>query len=190
MKERPKPRASGARRLTLAELRLWRSVTQGIARRRDAAPLPECADEPSEASAQPRPEPRASSPATLPNKPAAAPPLAPLEARLRQRLARGHVEVEDVLDLHGFRQAEAHRVLRSFLIGAQSRGAKLVLVVTGKGRTAAEPGILRRAVPLWLEAVDMRSLVVGFGEATATHGGSGALYVRLRRKERVRKPGP
>ncbi|GAC1556405.1 MAG: Smr/MutS family protein [Beijerinckiaceae bacterium] len=190
MKERSKPRASGPRRLTLAELRLWRTVTQGVARRWDAAPLPEFADGLNEESAQPQPVSRVGSPAAVPNKPAAAPPLAPLEARLRQRLARGHVEVEDVLDLHGFRQAEAHRVLRSFLIGAQSRGAKLVLVVTGKGRTATEPGILRRAVPLWLEAVDMRSVVIGFGEATATHGGSGALYVRLRRKERVRKPGP
>jgi DNA-nicking Smr family endonuclease len=106
-----------------------------------------------------------------------------LETRLRQRLARGRVAVEETLDLHGYRQDQAHRALRDFLIRAQARGAKLVLIVTGKGRTAAEPGVLRRAVPLWLEAVDLRGVVVGFGEATATHGGSGALYVRLRRKE-------
>jgi DNA-nicking Smr family endonuclease len=107
-----------------------------------------------------------------------------LETRLRQRLARGRAAVDDTLDLHGYRQDQAHRVLRDFLIRAQARGAKLVLVVTGKGRTAAEPGVLRRAVPLWLEAPELRAVVVGFGEATATHGGSGALYVRLRRKER------
>ena len=57
-------------------------------------------------------------------------------------------------------------MLRDFLIRAQARGAKLVLVVTGKGRTAAEPGVLRRAVPMWLEAPDLRPVVVGFGEAT------------------------
>jgi hypothetical protein len=95
-----------------------------------------------------------------------------LETRLRQRLARGRATVDDTLDLHGYRQDQAHRVLYDFLIRAQARGAKLVLVVTGKGRTAAEPAVLRRAVPLWLEAPELRAVVVGFGEATATHGGS------------------
>ena len=182
--EKPKPRASGPRRLSVSELRLWRSVTESVAPRIGAAPLPDIPDEDlvSSASASLGEPPRHAG-SDRPQK-ATPPPLAPLETRLRQRLARGRVAVEDTLDLHGYRQDQAHRVLRDFLIRAQARGAKLVLVVTGKGRTVAEPGILRRAVPLWLEAADLRSVVVGFGEASATHGGSGALYVRLRRKER------
>jgi DNA-nicking Smr family endonuclease len=182
VKEKPKARASGPRRLTVSELRLWRSVTENVVRRIGAAPLSDIPDEAtiqvpaSQDSVSPRQR-----PASAPKVP---PPLAPLEARLRQRLGRGRVGVEDTLDLHGYRQDQAHRVLRDFLIRAKARGAKLVLVVTGKGRRAAEPGVLRRAVPLWLEAADLRSVVVGFGEATETHGGSGALYVRLRRKER------
>jgi DNA-nicking Smr family endonuclease len=183
IKEKPKPRASGPRRLSASEVRVWRSVTESVMRRPGAAAAPGVPDEqPVSLAAAAEPE-RQASAATAGR--AAPPPLAPLEARLRQRLARGRVAVEDTLDLHGYRQEEAHRVLRNFLIRAQGRGAKLVLVVTGKGRTAAEPGVLRRAVPLWLEAADLRSVVVGFGEATATHGGSGALYVRLRRKERM-----
>jgi DNA-nicking Smr family endonuclease len=182
VKEKPKPRAFGPRRLTVSELRLWRSVTENVVRRLGVPPLPELPEE------QTQPAPAASRDSSAirggaerAQKPAP-PPLAPLETRLRQRLARGRVAVDDTLDLHGYRQDQAHRVLRDFVIRAQARGAKLVLVVTGKGRTAAEPGVLRRAVPLWLEAPDLRSVVVGFGEATATHGGSGALYVRLRRK--------
>jgi DNA-nicking Smr family endonuclease len=183
IREKPKPRASGPRRLSVSELRLWRSVTESVVRRIGAAPLADVAEEhpASGASASVDEAPRQTA-SDLPKK--APPPLAPLETRLRQRLARGRVAVEDTLDLHGYRQDQAHRVLRDFLMRAQARGAKLVLVVTGKGRTAAEPGVLRRAVPLWLEAADLRSVVVGFGEATATHGGAGALYVRLRRKER------
>jgi DNA-nicking Smr family endonuclease len=180
--EKPKPRASGPRRLSVSELRLWRSVTEHVVRRIGAAPLPDIADEhPAPSESASALEPPRQTTADLTKK---APPLAPLETRLRQRLARGRVAVEDALDLHGYRQDQAHRVLRDFLLRAQARGAKLVLVVTGKGRTAAEPGVLRRAVPLWLEAADLRSVVVGFGEATPTHGGAGALYVRLRRKER------
>ena len=186
MTEKPKPRASGPRRLTVSELRLWRSVTVNVARRTGVSPLPDLAEEPTPASAASKSgeslRGHAASKSPIERAP---PPLAPLETRLRQRLARGRVAVEDTLDLHGYRQDQAHRVLRDFLIRAQARGAKLVLVVTGKGRSAAEPGVLRRAVPMWLEAADLRSVVIGFGEATATHGGSGALYVRLRRKERT-----
>ena len=184
MKETPKPRASGPRRLTVSELRLWRSVTESVARRIGAQRLPEVPEEETAVAAPPGRDSSRDRASSEPSKKFAPPPLAPLETRLRQRLARGRVAVEDTLDLHGYRQDQAHRVLRDFLIRAQGRGAKLVLVVTGKGRTAAEPGVLRRAVPLWLEAADLRSVVVGFGEATATHGGAGALYVRLRRKER------
>jgi DNA-nicking Smr family endonuclease len=183
VKEKPKPRA-GPRRLSLSELRLWRSVTENVVRRLGVPALPEVAEEQTQAAPARTGEALREGAAPEPAK-KLAPPLAPLETRLRQRLARGRVAVDDTLDLHGYRQDQAHRVLRDFLIRAQARGAKLVLVVTGKGRTAAEPGVLRRAVPLWLEAADLRGVVVGFGEATATHGGSGALYVRLRRKERA-----
>jgi DNA-nicking Smr family endonuclease len=180
VKEKMKLR-SGPRRLSAAEVRLWRSVTQSVVRRAGAGVLPDAAEEATIAAPPEIPQvaqhvgPVAKTPA---------PPLAPLETRLRQRLARGRLAPEDTLDLHGYRQDEAHRVLRNFLTRAQARGVKLVLVVTGKGRSPSEPGVLRRAVPMWLEAADLRPVVIGFGEASATHGGSGALYVRLRRKER------
>jgi DNA-nicking Smr family endonuclease len=64
---------------------------------------------------------------------------------------------------------------------AQAAGSRYVLVITGKGRDQ-EQGILRRQVPLWLEAPDLRGLVVGFDTADTGHGGAGALYVRVRRK--------
>jgi DNA-nicking Smr family endonuclease len=184
VKEKPKSRGFGPRRLTASEVRLWRSVTENVVRRIGVAPL---ADIAAETHAESASAPDDGPPRQItPERPreVTPPPLAPMEARMRQRLARGRLAPEDTLDLHGYHQEEAHRVLRNFLIRAQARGARLVLVVTGKGRTAAEPGVLRRAVPLWLEAPDLRPVVIGFGEATATHGGSGALYVRLRRKDR------
>jgi DNA-nicking Smr family endonuclease len=57
-----------------------------------------------------------------------------------------------------------------------------VLVITGKGVRAGEPGVLRRQVPLWLGLAEFRDAVVGFEEAHMAHGGEGALYVRLRRQ--------
>ena len=114
-------------------------------------------------------------------------PLSPLERRLKQRLSRGRVDVDAVMDLHGLRAAQAHSTLRHFLLTAQASGAKLVLVITGKGRASddtiggSEGGVLRRSVPQWLRAPELRGVIVGFEEAAHPHGGSGALYVRIRR---------
>jgi DNA-nicking Smr family endonuclease len=108
------------------------------------------------------------------------PPLAPIDRKARQKLARGHDAIDARIDLHGRTQVQAHRALRNFLLDAQAAGNRYVLVITGKGREQ-EHGILRRQVPLWLEAPDFRTLVVGFDTAHTGHGGAGALYVRIRR---------
>ena len=120
-------------------------------------------------------------------------PLAPLERRVRQKLSRGRLDVDASIDLHGMRQDEAHARLRQFLHRCQADNARLVLVVTGKGRSSRvsesghdEVGVLRRNVPEWLRAADLRRIVVSVESATATHGGAGALYVRLRRADRGR----
>jgi len=116
-----------------------------------------------------------------------APPLAPLGRRLKQRVARGREQIDARLDLHGFTQAQAHRALVRFLRGAQADGARIVLVVTGKGTgksanaDRSEHGVLKRQVPMWLALPEFRPLVIGFEDAHVGHGGQGALYVRLRR---------
>ncbi len=116
-----------------------------------------------------------------------APPLAPLGRRLKQRVARGRDPIDARLDLHGMTQREAHAALLRFLRKAQADGARMALVVTGKGNrkaehhSDAERGVLRRQVPMWLSLPEFRALVVGFEDAHVGHGGEGALYVRLRR---------
>jgi DNA-nicking Smr family endonuclease len=55
-------------------------------------------------------------------------------------------------------------------------------VITGKG--ALGDGVLRRRVPEWLAEAPLRSLIAGISEAHRRHGGGGALYVAIRRRER------
>jgi DNA-nicking Smr family endonuclease len=175
------------RRLSDEEIALWTEIARGVARRRGAAlPTPSTAvvGEP------PRPPPAApEAPASRPAQ-RQAPPLARIERRLKRELARGRGAIDAALDLHGLTQAEAHQALRGFLRHSQERGARLVIVVTGKGGPLDEPGplphergVLRRLTPHWLREPDLRSVVLGFEEAGRAHGGSGALYVRLRRPE-------
>lgn len=186
MKEAPQ-RPHRLRRLSDEEIALWTEVARGVARRRGAAlPTPSSPD----AGEPPRPPP--SAPEVLQSRPAkpSAPPLAPIERRLKRELARGRGAIDAALDLHGLTQAEAHQALRGFLRHSQARGARLVIVVTGKGGPLDEPGswphergVLKRLAPHWLRELDLRSVVLGFEEAGRAHGGSGALYVRLRRPQ-------
>jgi len=115
-----------------------------------------------------------------------APKLSPLDRRTRTRLSRGAAEVERRLDLHGLTQSAAHTRLRHFLEEAQAAEARLVLVITGKGKLSDggvdDRGVLRRMVPEWLQSSPFRALVAGFDEAGRRHGGTGALYIRVRRK--------
>jgi DNA-nicking Smr family endonuclease len=187
LKDTPPPRKR-LRRLTDEEIALWTEVARSVARRRGAtlpAPL-----NPVRAARHPPPPPIAAEPPADRAAKPSTPPLAPIERRLKRDLSRGRAEIDGALDLHGLTQAEAHQALRGFLRHSQARGARLVIVVTGKGGAtdefsgwSNERGVLKRLTPQWLRESDMRSVVLGFEEAGRAHGGSGALYVRLRRPQ-------
>jgi len=187
----PAPRPARQRRLTDEEVELWIAVAKSVSRRKGAA-LPGARKARTPTSPAPR-EAEAARPGPAPRT-KAPPPLAPLEKRLRRSLARGRSAIDGSIDLHGMTQSRAHEALRGFLAAAQARGDRLVIVVTGTGvgRAAGqrssmmdEPGVLRRSVPHWLHAPDLRAIVLGFEEAGRAHGGAGALYVRLRRSQRA-----
>jgi len=174
MKREPK-------RLTAEDRVLWGRVA------RTATPLPgkkhpeEEPLSPSAATAQQPP------PSLLPAAPAgevSVPPKHPrrLDAPTREKLARGRLDIAGRVDLHGLTQSEAHALLLSFLRQAFAGERRYVLVITGKGSSRGE-GVLRRAVPQWFSTPPFSEIVGGFEEAARQHGGGGALYVRLRRKE-------
>ncbi|MFO1049870.1 MAG: Smr/MutS family protein [Geminicoccaceae bacterium] len=170
---------------TREELALWHHAV------RDAAPLrpgeaipPPAVPESPPAMAPPFPPSRSlSSPAPAPNPTARRlDPSGPVDLDRRSwlRLRRGRYPIDARLDLHGLNQVEAHGRLAAFLSGAQARGNRCVLVITGRGLRYG--GTLREMTPRWLEAEPNRRLVLSFSEARLQHGGEGALYVLLRRR--------
>ena len=190
------------RGLSSEERTLWATVARtAVPLRADEAILPE------PTLPAPRPDPEemlasvpapGSAPASLTTLAKPLPlPLSPIERRTLNRVARGILAIDGRIDLHGLTQNDAHHRLRAFLVGAQARGDKLVLVITGKGRSEGrgdgglahashygemERGVLRRRVPQWLSEPGLRDIVIGFEEAHRSHGGGGALYVRIRRR--------
>ena len=137
-----------------------------------AAPLPR-------GLAKPRPAAPAWSPPVGAPPPPRGPP-AELEPRRQRRLSRERDPIEAKIDLHGYGRFQAQDALTAFLMGAQARGYRSVLVVTGQGRRGGT-GIIRASVHEWLQAPALRGVVSGFAAAARHHGGDGALYVTIRR---------
>jgi DNA-nicking Smr family endonuclease len=103
-----------------------------------------------------------------------------LEPRRQRRLSRERDPIEAKIDLHGYGRFQAQDALTAFLMGAQARGYRAVLVVTGQGRRGGT-GVIRASVHEWLAAPGLRTVVSGFAPAARHHGGDGALYVTIRR---------
>ena len=111
-----------------------------------------------------------------------------MDKRKFQRMARGKIEPDARIDLHGMTLAQAHAALNGFILRAHASGARLVLVITGKGKSVADdgpiprrPGALKQDVPKWLRMAPLGAVVLELREAHPRHGGSGAYYVYLRR---------
>jgi len=119
-----------------------------------------------------------------------------LDRRNADRLRRGEMQIERQIDLHGMTQDAAQKVLNRFIADCHAQGVRCVLVITGKGRRAGDEtgesngradswmtprGVLKDAVPNWLSQNPNRSRIVAVSPAIPRHGGTGALYVLLKR---------
>lgn len=102
-----------------------------------------------------------------------------LQHKHLRRLRRGQIPIEAETDLHGMRAREARRLLGAFLRECRDQGLRCVRVIHGKGRgSRGGQAVLKWEVDRWLRADDG---VLAFCSAQPRHGGSGALYVLLRR---------
>lgn len=106
----------------------------------------------------------------------------PFDRPTHKKISKGRIQIDGRVDLHGLIQSEAYSLLLHFLQSACYRGLRHVLVITGKGTSPGSEGALRHSVPRWLATPPFRQLVASFDDAARHHGGVGALYLRLRRK--------
>jgi len=163
---------------------LWRRTMRDVKPMAPARAAATAEEEPAEKTALPPRPPVVRAPVTRgKNLPPLAPGASPgVDRRTAERFRRGQLAVEARLDLHGLTQEEAHRALASFIQQAHATGLRTVLVITGKGGLGDARGVLREAVPRWLNEGDLRPRVLSCAWAQPKHGGAGALYVLLRRQ--------
>ena len=183
------------RRLRPEEEELWLKITKST-KPLDTRNLPHKAPVPKKAGTQDVRTPPISPfrVGELSNSPKPATRISPPDQPLRMdrktygRMRQGKSAPEARIDLHGMTVDVAHSALRAFLLRCHADRKRLVLVITGKGRSDdlmgmsdGGRGVLRRQVPHWLELPPLRQIVLQTATAHQKHGGSGALYVYLRR---------
>jgi DNA-nicking Smr family endonuclease len=170
------------RKLSPEDRRLWDFVTRSV------TPLT-----PRHATPEPAPAPparrivmRPSETPPAAQRPAAHRPLqvgrtVDLDAATARKFRKGRMPCDGTLDLHGLTVAQAHAALDRFVRHNAERGARCLLVVTGKGDSRAEParGRIKAELMHWLNAAPLRPLILAVTEA---HRGGGAVYVLLRRR--------
>jgi len=113
-----------------------------------------------------------------------------MDGRTYDRLRKGKLEPERRIDLHGQTLNVAERALISFIMSSRAQGCRVVLVITGKGRTKPiddgpiprRPGAIRANLMRWLSSPQLGDAVVQVMPAQDRHGGTGAFYVYLRRQ--------
>jgi len=120
-----------------------------------------------------------------------------IDGRTAEKLRKGALEPDATIDLHGLTESAAHSALVAFVRNASRGGARLLLVVIGKGLKPAAPdepfdleldrrtrGVLKVMTPRWLREAELARFVADVRTAHRRHGGSGALYVYLRKERR------
>lgn len=167
------------RKLSPAERALWDKVVATV-EPLDRDPKPNANDDraskPPLASPYFRPPPRPRRSVAGPGK--------TLDGSWDRKLARGSVEPDRTVDLHGHTLASAYDRLDRGLAEAIAGDARILLLITGhppKGGTPIERGKIRAAVGDWLAASRHAGHIAAVRAAHPRHGGRGALYIVLRR---------
>ena len=191
------------RGLTADEATLWRRVADTVTPLHPPKPKPATAAVVAPPIAAPTPAPmirkikgRVPPPRVVP-QPAVSPvrPLAAqgLDASWDRKLARGSIEPDVTIDLHGMNLTMAHGRLNGGIAQALAMGSRVVLLIAGKPRPHDEHdqrnhsdrgerrGAIRAKLLDWLAAGPHASHIAAVRPAQPRHGGSGAVYIVLRK---------
>ncbi len=118
-----------------------------------------------------------------------------LDKKKRVSLRKGKIDPEKTLDLHGLNAKQAEKRVIDFLQISHMQGARLLLIITGKGYRSRQidsswdsekkTGVLKNSLVSWIENSPMRLAVLDISLSHSKHGGEGAFYVYLRKHTQI-----
>ena len=96
-----------------------------------------------------------------------------------RKLKSGKHAIKAELDLHGLTREQAKAEVAQFLVNVRERDIRCVRIIHGRGRKNAEKApVLKRAIDGWLRN---HKQVIAYCSARDNDGGTGAVYVLLRK---------
>jgi DNA-nicking Smr family endonuclease len=106
----------------------------------------------------------------------------PVDPATMKKLKSGELTVEAHLDLHGHTKLSAEAALQNFLLNAHALGQRTLLVIHGRGLKSSQGPVLKEHLIRWITTGTLSHLVLAFASARPCDGGTGALYVLLKRR--------
>lgn len=111
-----------------------------------------------------------------------------MDGNTAKRFKRCEYKIEATLDLHGKTENDAYNAVFNFVKQSYMQNKRCILIITGKGIKQdtddifSSKGKLKERTPIWLNSEELRPLILGFIHPIQSLGGTGALYIMLRKK--------
>jgi DNA-nicking Smr family endonuclease len=106
----------------------------------------------------------------------------PVDPAIMKKLKAGEITIEGHLDLHGHTKLSAEQALQNFILNAHALGQRMVLIIHGRGLKSSQGPVLKELLIRWLTTGTLSHLVLAFASARPCDGGTGALYVLLKKR--------
>ena len=103
-----------------------------------------------------------------------------LDRSVLRKLKQGAFHVEASLDLHGKTVEQARNALLRFVHDCHRFDVRLAIVLHGKGEQGDPPALLKSFCNRWLRDIPE---VLAFMTAPSHHGGAGAVYVLVKKRD-------
>lgn len=97
-----------------------------------------------------------------------------------KKLIQGKYEIDYKVDLHGLTIDEAYNKIKLLFNKAELNNYRCLLIITGKGLHSQNQTI-KRSIIEWFKEPYFSNKIIKYTDAQKIHGGSGAIYVLLKR---------
>ena len=107
-----------------------------------------------------------------------------LDSKIKRQLNNKKLIIDAIIDLHGKTEVQAHELVKNFIKSSYLNEFKNIIIITGKGVNSQ--GKLKLKTPSWLKSQELSKFVVGFETMPHNKGGEGALFVKLKNKNKYK----
>ena len=107
-----------------------------------------------------------------------------LDPKTKKNIKNKKLIIDAIVDLHGKTEVQAYEIVKNFILDSYFKEFKNIIIVTGKGINSQ--GKLKLKTPTWLKNEELSKFVVGFENMPNNKGGEGALFVKLKNKNKYK----